>query len=107
MKKWLKSEYRTWVQYRIYPPSVSLKCQFSCTSEELLRIDELLSAIRKLQKIPDEGKLEKLAEVLGEIDEDHDGSIRIDTVLKVSAQLFSRAAYRRARGLYDYFLTRR
>lgn len=48
-----------------------------------MKIDELLGAIRKIQKIPDEAKLEKIAGVLGKIDEDHDGSIRVDTVLKV------------------------
>ena len=51
--------------------------------DELLRIDELIGAIRKIQKIPDESKLEKIAAVLGKIDEDRDGSIRVDTVLKV------------------------
>lgn len=48
-----------------------------------MKIDELIGAIRKIQKIPDETKVKKIAEVLNEIDEDHDGSIRIDTVLKV------------------------
>lgn len=48
-----------------------------------MKIDELLGAIRKIQKIPDEAKVEKIAQVLSKIDEDHDGSIRIDTILKV------------------------
>lgn len=52
--------------------------------DELLRIDELIGAIRKIQKIPDESNLEKIAAVLGKIDEDRDGSIRVDTVLKVN-----------------------
>lgn len=48
-----------------------------------MKIDELIAAIRKIQKIPDEAKLKKISDVLGKIDEDHDGSIRVDTVLKV------------------------
>lgn len=51
---------------------------------ELIKIDELIGAVRKLQNIPDEYKLQQISEVLGKIDDDHDGSIRLDTVLKVS-----------------------
>jgi len=57
-------------------------CLF-CFSE-LINIDELIGAVRKLQNIPDEFKLQQITEVLDKIDEDHDGSIRLDTVLKVS-----------------------
>lgn len=52
-------------------------------SDELVKIDELLSAIQKIQTLPDSSKLEKIAEVLSEIDKDHDGLIRIDVVLRV------------------------
>lgn len=51
---------------------------------ELIKIDELIGAVRKLQNIPDEYKLQQISEVLDKIDDDHDGSIRLDTVLKVS-----------------------
>lgn len=51
---------------------------------ELIKIDELIASVRKLQNIPDEYKLQKISEVLSKIDDDHDGSIRLDTVLKVS-----------------------
>lgn len=50
---------------------------------ELINIDELIGAVRKLQNIPDEFKLQQISEVLSKIDDDHDGSIRLDTVLKV------------------------
>lgn len=50
---------------------------------ELIKIDELIGAVRKLQNIPDEYKLQQISEVLSKIDDDHDGSIRLDTVLKV------------------------
>ncbi len=49
-----------------------------------MKIDELLAAIRKIQRIPDEAKLEKIADVLSRMDEDHDGAVRIDTVSKVN-----------------------
>lgn len=51
---------------------------------ELIKIDELIASVRKLQNIPDEDKLQKISEILSKIDEDGDGSIRLDTVLKVS-----------------------
>jgi len=50
---------------------------------ELINIDELIGVVRKLQNIPDEDKLLQISEVLSKIDDDHDGSIRLDTVLKV------------------------
>lgn len=43
-----------------------------------------MDAIRKLQKVSDDSKLNTIEEVLSKIDEDHDGSVRIDTVAKVS-----------------------
>lgn len=55
---------------------------------ELINIDELIGSVRKLQKIPDENKLQKISEVLSKIDGDHDGSIKLDTVLKVSNMHF-------------------
>lgn len=55
---------------------------------ELINIDELIGSVRKLQKIPDENKLQKISEVLSKIDGDHDGSIKLDTVLKVNNMHF-------------------
>ncbi|KAK7571118.1 hypothetical protein V9T40_014722 [Parthenolecanium corni] len=56
-------------------------------SEELMKIDELLAAIRKMQKIPDEAKITKIADMLTKIDEDQDGAIRIDAVLRVLEEI--------------------
>ncbi|XP_015369714.1 PREDICTED: LETM1 and EF-hand domain-containing protein anon-60Da, mitochondrial-like [Diuraphis noxia] len=50
---------------------------------ELINIEDLIGAVRKLQNVPDEFKLQQISEVLSKIDDDHDGSIRLDTVLKV------------------------
>ncbi|RZF40767.1 hypothetical protein LSTR_LSTR011284 [Laodelphax striatellus] len=57
--------------------------------EEVLRIDEVLDAIRKLQKVGDESRLERIKEVLAKMDDDLDGAIRLDTVLKVIDEIGS------------------
>ncbi|XP_058822009.1 mitochondrial proton/calcium exchanger protein isoform X2 [Topomyia yanbarensis] len=55
----------------------------SIASEELVRIDELMSAIRKIQQIPDDSRLDQISKILGKIDDDHDGHIKVEDVLKV------------------------
>lgn len=52
--------------------------------EELVRIDELIAAIKKIQSVPDDEKLNRMQDILGEIDVDRDGAIKIEDVLKVS-----------------------
>lgn len=51
--------------------------------EELVRIDELVAAIKQIQNVPDEYRLKRIAEILEKIDDDRDGSIKIEDVLKV------------------------
>jgi len=51
--------------------------------EELVKIDELIAAIKQIQNIPDEYRLKRIAEILGKIDDDRDGAIKIEDVLKV------------------------
>lgn len=51
--------------------------------EELVRIDELIAAIKQIQSVPDEFRLTRIAEILGKIDDDRDGAIKIEDVLKV------------------------
>ncbi|XP_067928650.1 mitochondrial proton/calcium exchanger protein-like isoform X2 [Watersipora subatra] len=48
--------------------------------DDVISINELVLAMRRLQKIPDETRLQKIAEIL---DEDHDGQIKISHVLRV------------------------
>lgn len=55
----------------------------SKAAEELVKIDELIAAIKKYQNVPDEHRLTRIAEILGKIDDDRDGSIKIEDVLKV------------------------
>ncbi|XP_065087181.1 mitochondrial proton/calcium exchanger protein isoform X2 [Ochlerotatus camptorhynchus] len=52
-------------------------------TEELVRIDELMSAIKKIQQVPDDSRLDQIAKILGKIDDDHDGQIKVEDVLKV------------------------
>lgn len=55
----------------------------SKTAEELVKIDELISAIKKMQSVPDQHRLQRIAEILAKIDNDRDGAIKIEDVLKV------------------------
>ncbi|XP_024936306.1 mitochondrial proton/calcium exchanger protein isoform X2 [Cephus cinctus] len=55
----------------------------SKTAEELVKIDELIAAIKQIQNVPDESRLTRIAEILGKIDDDRDGAIKIEDVLKV------------------------
>lgn len=52
---------------------------------ELVRIDELIAAIKQIQNIPDDHRLVRIAEILGKIDDDRDGAIKIEEVLKVTS----------------------
>lgn len=52
--------------------------------EELVKIDELMEVIKRLQKVPDESKIKQISKVLEKIDDDQDGAISVDEVLKVS-----------------------
>ena len=55
----------------------------SKAAEELVKIDELIAAIKQIQNVPDEHRLSRIAEILGKIDDDRDGAIKIEDVLKV------------------------
>lgn len=52
-------------------------------SEELVSIEELKDAIKRIQKIPDDSLVNRISEVLAKMDIDKDGAIRLDDVLKV------------------------
>ncbi|XP_015122323.1 mitochondrial proton/calcium exchanger protein isoform X2 [Diachasma alloeum] len=51
--------------------------------EELVKVDELIAAIKQIQSVPDENRLSRISEILGKIDDDRDGTIKIEDVLKV------------------------
>ncbi|XP_066994024.2 mitochondrial proton/calcium exchanger protein [Anabrus simplex] len=52
-------------------------------SEQLVGIEELITAIKQIQKVPDDSLVERISEVLAKMDVDRDGAIRVDDVLKV------------------------
>uniref|UniRef100_A0A8D9AR18 Mitochondrial proton/calcium exchanger protein n=1 Tax=Cacopsylla melanoneura TaxID=428564 RepID=A0A8D9AR18_9HEMI len=52
-------------------------------SAELVKIDELIGQLRKIQQVPDTSKLQRISQVLDTMDADHDGAIRVEAVLKV------------------------
>lgn len=51
--------------------------------EELVSVDEIVQAMRKLQKQPDSERLQKIEAVLAKMDDDHDGVVKVDDVLQV------------------------
>lgn len=51
--------------------------------EALVTIDELVQAIRKLKNSPNASRLEKIADVLEEIDNDQDGVVKVEDVLQM------------------------
>uniref|UniRef100_A0A1Y9H2S9 Mitochondrial proton/calcium exchanger protein n=1 Tax=Anopheles dirus TaxID=7168 RepID=A0A1Y9H2S9_9DIPT len=51
--------------------------------EELVRIDELMSAIKKIKNVTDDSRLDQISKILGKIDDDQDGQIKVEDVLKV------------------------
>lgn len=53
------------------------------TKEELLKIDDIISAIHKIKDVPDQSKVDQIKNLLKKMDADHDGSLKIDDVLRV------------------------
>lgn len=51
--------------------------------EELVEIDELIGAIKQFQNVADDARLARIKDILGQIDDDRDGAIKIEDVLKV------------------------
>lgn len=53
------------------------------TKEELLKIDDIIAAIRQIKGVSDESRVDQIVKVLKKIDDDRDGSIKVEDVLKV------------------------
>ncbi|XP_054167458.1 mitochondrial proton/calcium exchanger protein-like [Oppia nitens] len=51
--------------------------------DDVVGINELLGSIRRLQKVGDDAKLQRILEVLDNMDVDHDGSVEVEHVVKV------------------------
>ncbi|KAJ8952880.1 hypothetical protein NQ318_006496 [Aromia moschata] len=52
------------------------------TKEELLRIDDIISAINKMKDVTDSSKIDQITNILKKMDADHDGSLKIEDVLR-------------------------
>ncbi|XP_076372050.1 mitochondrial proton/calcium exchanger protein-like isoform X2 [Tachypleus tridentatus] len=52
-------------------------------SDNVISISELISAIQRIQKISDDTRLQRITDVLDQMDVDHDGAVEVDHVLKV------------------------
>lgn len=64
--------------------NVSDDAVIDSSKSESVHIDEVMNVIRKMQKVPDESKLEQINKMLSKIDADKDGQLQVDDVLKVS-----------------------
>lgn len=51
--------------------------------DDIISINELVLAIRRIQKVSDDTRLQRIADVLDKMDLDHDGAVEVDHVLKV------------------------
>lgn len=51
--------------------------------EDVLRVDELIDSIKKIQGVTESSSLERLSEVLNKLDADRDGLVRVDLLLKM------------------------
>lgn len=53
----------------------------------MISINDLMLSVRRLQKLPDDTKLQRVVDVLTALDEDKDGAINVDLALKVCADV--------------------
>lgn len=52
--------------------------------EELLKIDDIMTAIHQIKGVTVQSKIDQISKVLQKMDDDKDGSLKIEDVLKVS-----------------------
>ena len=64
------------------PPAAVMTTEAGAV-EEIVSIEELISSIRRLQAVEDSSKLQQIVQVLGQIDQDQDGAVKVDHVMKV------------------------
>ena len=76
-------------QRRLKKESVVPEADHVAVGEEIVSIEELISSIRRLKVVDDPSKLQQIVQVLGQIDQDQDGAVKVDHVLKVLFTVFS------------------
>lgn len=55
----------------------------SSVDEEIVTIEELIASIRRLQAVENSEKLKQIIELLAQIDQDRDGAVKVDDIMKV------------------------
>lgn len=56
--------------------------------EEIVTIEELISSLRRLQAVDNSEKLTQIIQLLGQIDQDRDGVVKVDDIMKVLMRIF-------------------
>ena len=59
--------------------------QSTGTEEEIVSIEELITSVRRLQAVEDSAKLQQIVHILVHIDQDCDGVVKVDDVMKVTS----------------------
>lgn len=54
-------------------------------AEEIVSIEELISSIRRLQAVENSAKLQQIVQLLAQIDQDRDGVVKVDDLMKVKS----------------------
>ena len=73
------------IRRRIWIILCLINCIFSFRSQ-LIQTEELIDAIQRFQNVSDPARLERIADVVENLDADRDGQVDIDDVLKVGYQ---------------------
>lgn len=58
--------------------------KFNFIRSQLIATEELIDAIRRFQKVSDPARLERIADVIENLDKDRDGQVHVEDVLKAS-----------------------
>ncbi|XP_045466840.1 mitochondrial proton/calcium exchanger protein [Harmonia axyridis] len=51
--------------------------------QQILKIEDIITAIKQIRDVPDQSRLDKITKMLRKIDDDLDGSVKVEDVLKV------------------------
>lgn len=57
--------------------------QPTAATEEIVSIEDMISSIRRLQAVEDSSKLQQIMEMLVQIDQDCDGVVKVDDIMRV------------------------
>ena len=58
--------------------------QATAAAEEFVSIEDMISSIRRLQAVEDSSKLQQIMQMLVQIDQDRDGVVKVDDIMRVT-----------------------